>query len=215
MVHSSKILFQISQHSNYLFCGQHMLLWFLFSLNTQLQQFLMYHISNFLFILLHCTATNCMLHLFLACVCFFERHWNHKRVSTYLFDAWYKSKSAPVVLSFANILVTCIVPDLNPFLKVLFDNNEVVTAVCDCFHIFIVIKAITYDIRLHFANLLEDICKIGRWFCLNYCDIASPLLFCISSSIISCAIAFSVIFPVMSWSTPDFLLLYKQKKTVE
>ena len=79
-----------------------------------------------------------------------------------MFDAWYKSESAPVVLSFTNILVTCVVPALNPFMKVLLDNNEVVTAVCDCFHIFIVIKAITYDIRLHFANLLEDICKTGR-----------------------------------------------------
>ena len=98
-------------------------------------------------------------------------------MSSYLFDAWYKSKSAPVVLSFANILVTCVVPVLNPFLKVLLDNNEVVTAVCDCFHVFIVIKAITYDIRLHFANLLKDICKVGRLFCLNDYDIDSLLLF--------------------------------------
>ena len=31
--------------------------------------------------------------------------------------------------------------------------------------------------QLHFANLLEDMCKISRWFCLNDLDIASLFLF--------------------------------------
>ena len=155
-----------------------------------------------------------MLH-FLVCVCFFERHWNHKRVSLYLFDAWYKSESAPVVLSFANILVTCVVLVLNPFLKVLLDNNEVVTAVCNYFHISIVIKAIMYDTRLYFNNFLEDICKIGRWFCLNDCDIAFLLLFLyffFKNFLVYCLFG---TLPVMPWSTLDFLLLYKQMENVE
>ena len=168
---SSTTLSEIPQHSNHLFCVQHMLPWF-FHWIPNCSSCPMYHISNVLLFCLHCTATNYVLHSFLACVCFFERHQNHKRVSLYMFDAWYKSESAPVVLSFAKILVTCVVPALNPFLKVLLDNNGVVTAVCDCFHIFIVIKAIMYDIQLHFVTFLDDFWKIGCWFFfewLRYC----------------------------------------------